>query len=787
MPFTSPLKIICRHFHLSLSDSKRHFCRRIQFTHQPLKQLEYQTHSVSNKIHSQEKYTWQSLGEDPALLLRPTNNIYPRGWYMIELRLNSNQILHNANLYFDYGEGFNQEKALVLPLESQKVAKRICFLPKIPKLIRFDPTESQCKFSIRQLDFVKVTKRFALGRIRKKLRSKHPDYLLCPFKKLIKKLRNEAQDTDSSLDQIYLDKYSECFKAHKTSNSYADWISNSETPVFSNNCEIQRKINELNYKPLISLLVPVFNTEERFLRRCIESVIVQSYPHWELCVADDASSDRHVREILQTYAIHDPRIKLFFREENGHISEASNSALSIAIGDYVGLLDHDDELSQQALFSVINTLNQQSDARIIYSDEDKIDADGNRFEPHFKSDWNPDLLLSQNYISHLCVYKRDLIYTAGCFRKGFEGSQDYDLLLRAVKLVLPGQIVHIPQVLYHWRMLKGSTAWDAAEKSYTTETGIKALRDYFAEPIKNVSVTQAVAPNTYKITWPIPDPPPLVSLLIPTRNGFDLLARCLSSILEKTTYPSYEIIILDNRTTDPQTLEYLASFGDSYRVRVLRYDRSFNYSAINNFGVDEARGTIIGLINNDIEVISPDWLTEMVSHACRPEIGCVGAKLYYGNDTVQHAGVITGLGGVAGHSHKYYPKDAPGYFYRLQLVQNLSAVTGAALLVRKAVYEQVGGLNENHLTVAFNDVDFCLRVGQAGYRNLWTPYAEMYHHESASRGTEDTPEKQRRFQREVAYMKGRWGNLLSHDPAYNPNLTLDREDFSLSQLNYHHG
>jgi GT2 family glycosyltransferase len=234
-------------------------------------------------------------------------------------------------------------------------------------------------------------------------------------------------------------------------------------------------------------------------------------------------------------------------------------------------------------------------------------------------------------------------------------------------------------------------------------------------------------------------------------------------------------------------LEYLASFGDSYRVRVLRYDRSFNYSAINNFGVDEARGTIIGLINNDTEVISPDWLTEMVSHACRPEIGCVGAKLYYGNDTVQHAGVITGLGGVAGHSHKYYPKDAPGYFYRLQLVQNLSAVTGAALLVRKAVYEQVGGLNENHLAVAFNDVDFCLRVGQAGYRNLWTPYAEMYHHESASRGTEDTPEKQRRFQREVAYMKGRWGNLLSQDPAYNPNLTLDREDFSLSQLNYHHG
>ncbi len=562
-----------------------------------------------------------------------------------------------------------------------------------------------------------------------------------------------------------------------SSQSYQEWINNHE--VVTASLALQN-IKDFKYKPLISIIVPVYNPEKQLLIECIESVIKQSYDNWELCLADDKSPNKDVREVLEEYTVKDKRIKVVFREENGHISEASNSALEVATGEWSALLDHDDELHVHALYHVVEVLNQKPKTELIYSDEDKIDEDGVRSGPHFKADWNLDLLYSQNYVSHLGVYKTDIINKIGGFRKGYEGSQDFDLLLRYSREIDQANVVHIPKVLYHWRMVEGSTALASEEKTYTTDAGIKALQDHFEALNKDVTVEKGAGANMYKVNWQIADEP-LVSLIIPTYNGYDITKQAIDSILEKTTYQNYEILLVDNNSNDPIALEYFEELDEHEKITVLRYPYPFNYSAINNFAAKQAKGTIIGLVNNDVEVITPDWLTEMVSHAQREDVGCVGAMLYFENDTIQHAGVICGLGGVAGHSHKYFPRDHPGYFYRLKLVQNLSAVTAACLLVRKSVFDEVNGLNEDDLKVAFNDVDFCLKVQAAGYRNLWTPYAELYHYESISRGAEDNPEKVARFNKEVDYMKDIWGTDKQSDPCYSPNLSLEREDFSVGK------
>ncbi|HAX4944186.1 TPA: glycosyltransferase family 2 protein, partial [Escherichia coli] len=532
--------------------------------------------------------------------------------------------------------------------------------------------------------------------------------------------------------------------------------------------------------PVISVVMPVYNPAEIYLRACLDSVIAQSYPYWELCIADDKSPKEHVQRVLREYEAKDKRIKVVYRQQNGHISAASNSALEIAKGDFVALLDHDDALPEHALLFMAQAICAQPETQILYSDEDKLNGRGERFDPHFKSDWNPDLFFSQNYVSHLGVYRRNLLQKIGGFRLGVEGSQDQDLLLRCLPHVQADQIVHIPRVLYHWRTIEGSTALASGEKSYTTDAGIKALRDYFAVQQPGVEIDAGLVPNTYRVRYPIPAPAPLVSLLIPTRDRRSLTETAVRSILEKSTYTNFEILILDNGSVEADTLDFFRDIQlEDRRVKVLAYDFPFNYSAINNFGARHAKGSVIGLVNNDVEVINPEWLTEMVSQCLRPEIGCVGAKLYYSNDTLQHGGVILGIGGVGGHSHKHFPRHHPGYFSRLLLTQSLSAVTAACLLVRKEIFEKVSGLDEKNLTVAFNDVDFCLEVRKAGYRNLWTPYAELYHYESISRGAEDSLEKIARFAQEVNFMKIKWGLELEHDPFYNINLTRIHENFSL--------
>lgn len=564
--------------------------------------------------------------------------------------------------------------------------------------------------------------------------------------------------------------------AHK---NYEDWLANNE---IESSEEIKKCICEFSSNPLISIIVPIYNPEKALLEACIESVLAQSYENWELCLADDKSTNSYVREVLETYQAQDKRIKVTFRENNGHISAASNSALELVTGEWIALLDHDDLLQQHALFYVVKALNEQPDTSFIYSDEDKVDKYGTRSDPHFKSDWNLDLFYSQNYVSHLGVYQTEVVKKIGGFRKGYEGSQDYDLLLRYSREIDQANIVHIPRVLYHWRMVEGSTAMGAGEKTYTTDAGIKALKDHFKALSQKVTVGQGKHANIYKVDWPsvgVDGKEPLVSLIMPTYNGRDITKRAIDSILEKSTYENFEILLVDNNSDDPKALSYFDEVAQHPKVTLLKYPHPFNYSAINNFAASKANGSILGLINNDVEVITPNWLTEMVSHAQREDIGCVGAMLYYDNDTIQHAGVIIGIAGVAGHSHKYLARGANGYFSRLNIVQNISAVTGACLVIRKEIFDEVNGLNAEDLTIAFNDVDFCLKVLQAGYRNVWTPYAELYHYESISRGREDNVVKIARFNKEIEYMKETWDTANQLDPYYNCNLTLAREDFSL--------
>ncbi|MFK3708853.1 glycosyltransferase [Leclercia adecarboxylata] len=721
-------------------------------------------------------YGWKSEGDDPYFILDlehlPQTG---KGWYQVNLTLNCSGKQGLAKFYLDTGKGFNEIDTVILPYRKSIPASRLFFLESPLVALRFDPLDQECAFSIDQFEITAISdihvEQALLARIHKEHQS-YRDVTLSLLKESF------AQNNGNLSIERLSTAYNETFSIPAL--DYEEWIETVEIPSLPSKDDVKTILSTMTKPPVISVVMPVYNPAEIYLRACIDSVLEQSYPYWELCMADDKSPKEHVQRVLREYEAKDPRIKVVYRQQNGHISAASNSALEIATGDFVALLDHDDALPEHALLFMAQSIHNQPNIRILYSDEDKLNAKGERFEPHFKSDWNPDLFFSQNYVSHLGVYQHELLKKIGGFRLGVEGSQDQDLLLRCLPHVQPEQIVHIPRVLYHWRTVEGSTALASGEKSYTTDAGIKALQDYFAIRQPGVEVEAGRVPNTYRVRYPIPEPAPLVSLLIPTRDRRSLTETAVRSILEKSTYTNYEILILDNGSVEAETLEFFNQIQhEDHRVKVLAYDYPFNYSAINNFGARHAKGTIIGLVNNDIEVINPDWLTEMVSHSLRPEIGCVGAKLYYPNDTLQHGGVILGIGGVANHSHKNFSRTHPGYFARLLCIQNYSAVTAACLLIRKEIFHAVKGLDEENLKVAFNDVDFCLKVREAGYRNLWTPYAELYHYESISRGAEDSPEKIARFTSEVDFMKAKWREKLEIDPFYSQNLTKTREDFSI--------
>jgi len=530
-----------------------------------------------------------------------------------------------------------------------------------------------------------------------------------------------------------------------------------------------------------SIITPLYNTPEVFLREMIESVINQSYSNWEICLADGSDDKhRHVEKICKEYEKKDSRIIYKKLIKNEGISDNTNQAIAIATGDYFAMLDHDDILHASALYEVMNVICEKN-ADLVYTDEaifsqgaktSNIDIKG----IHFKCDFASDTLRSQNYMTHFCCYSHKLFEKVGGYESRFDGSQDYDMILRLVEVAT--SIVHIPKILYYWRAHDTSVAdGNLSAKSYAIASAKAAIGKHLERIGLSATVLDSEIIGMYKINYDIKDEP-LISIIIPNKDHIDDLKQCINSIFSKSSYKNFELIIVENNSTSATTFEYYKTLEDNERIKVVSWDGVFNYPAINNFGVSHAKGDYILLLNNDTEVITPDWLQEMLMFAQRPDVGAVGAKLYYPDDTIQHAGVIVGLGGVAGHSHKYFHRSNPGYMSRLKIAQNLTAVTAACMMIRRDVYEEVGGLDEK-FSVAFNDVDLCMRIRKKGYLVVFTPFAELYHYESKSRGIEDTPEKQARFSNEVQLFQTRWAKELEDgDPYYNPNLTLDREDFS---------
>ncbi len=556
--------------------------------------------------------------------------------------------------------------------------------------------------------------------------------------------------------------------------AYQKWIKNHENYKKQ---EVKQKIHKFMIKPKISILVPVYNVEERWLKRCIESVINQYYENWELCIADDNSTLTYIKPLLSAYQKADSRIKVVFRDKNGHISRATNSALEIATGEYIALLDNDDELAPFALYEVVKHINEHPESDLIYSDEDKTDLKGIRRDPHFKPDYSPDTLLSSNYISHLGIYRRSLVIKAGGFRTGYEGSQDYDLVLRFVEMT--DKIYHIPKILYHWRMVEGSTALMSASKSYAYEAGFRALNDAINRRNLLANVKYHGEVPYYVMEYDVLSDD-FVSIIIPTKDNGDILDKCLYSIYTKTQRIKYEIIIVDNGSTEENTFKVFSKYREIFPdFQILTLDIPFNYSKLNNEAVKLTKGNYILLLNNDIEVITHDWLKIMVGYARQKHIGAVGAKLLYPDDTIQHGGVILGVGGVANHAFLNHDRNSPGYYARLKVPYNYSAVTGACLAVKKDKYLEAGGLDEN-LMVAFNDIDFNLKLLKIGYYNVFLPQVELYHYESKSRGKDDTNEKLKRFNNEVKYMVSKWGDILSKDPFYNPNLSYQTTNFRIN-------
>ncbi len=734
--------------------------------------------TLYNNIHGEP--FWRAFTCDPVFLTVELPLPIAPGWYEVKVNLESiNGLLAGPRLYMPDDDGhFSEARAIELILADDHYVGRF-YLPRQAARLRFDPSIYPCDFTCGPLQLTPVkgpaSWRASLERVAQ---------FQLPSTRLFRQwCRTGWQLLTRKGPMALLRGMYETWLIQTTTNqsgssAYADWFKAFAEPDATQVQAMALACEKFASQPVISLITPVYNTPEPFLRAAIDSVLAQIYPHWELCLADDASTAPHVRQVLAEYAARDERIKVTTRDQNGHISVASNTALKSATGQFIALFDHDDTLTPDALFWVVHELNQHPDAALIYSDEDKLNYDGQPANPYFKCDWNYDLFLSHNLITHLGVYRADIFKSIGGFRQGFEGAQDYDLALRFIEQISPSQIRHIPRVLYHWRMLPGSTAVGAGEKNYAAERARLAVQEHLSRQHIQASVTTLPDRAVQRVQYEVLEPAPKVSIIIPTRNARQLVQQCIESIHAKTTYANFEILLVDNGSDEPESLAYFSQLAQQSQVRLLKDPGVFNFSRINNDAARAATGDYVVFLNNDIEVITPGWLTELVSHAQRPGVGAVGAKLWYPNNTIQHAGLVL-VAGLAGHAHLGKPRGDDGYFGRASLTQSYVAVTGACLCMSRALFDTIGGFDET-LAVAFNDVDLCLRLHDRGYRNVYTPFAELYHHESASRGYEDTPEKKARFEKEATILRERWLPLLINDPFYNPNLSLTGEPFTLA-------
>ena len=548
--------------------------------------------------------------------------------------------------------------------------------------------------------------------------------------------------------------------------------------------ELEKQRHEkFEYQPKISIVVPLYKTPEKYLRQLVGSVREQTYPNWELCLSDGSGESSPLSRLLDELERSDKRIRVVRNGRALRIAENTNAGMEAATGDFIAFADHDDVLTPHALYQCVKALNENREIRLLYSDEDKMSMDGHKFfQPHFKPDYNPDLLCTVNYICHLFVVRRDVVDQVGLFRPEFDGAQDYDFIFRCVEAVKPEEIYHITKILYHWRCHEDSTAENPESKTYAFEAGKRAIEAHYERTGIRAEVFQGEFPGLYRTKF-IRDHDPLISIIIPNKDHTDDLKRCMDSIDRKSTYQNYEYIIVENNSTEEKTFRFYKELEENNpKARVVYWDREFNYSAINNYGASFAKGEYLLLLNNDTEIINEDCLEELLGYCMRGDVGAVGARMYYEDDTIQHAGVVIGFGGIAGHCFVLQPRGTTGYCHRIICAQDYSAVTAACMMVKKSAFDQVGGLTEE-LAVAFNDIDFCMKLRAAGYLIVYNPYAELYHYESKSRGLEDTPEKVARFNKEIATFEKRWPDIMRDgDPYYNPNLTLKSQDFSLKRI-----
>ncbi len=552
--------------------------------------------------------------------------------------------------------------------------------------------------------------------------------------------------------------------------SYAAWLA-AHRLTDQDRQQIAAEMATWTAPPLISVLLPVYNSRPVWLRACLDSVLAQLYPHWELCIADDASTDPQMRAILAEYAGRDSRIKVIYRPTNGHVVAATNSALAVAAGQFVAFLDHDDLLTEHALYLVAAAIIECPDAAILYSDADRCDERGRRSNPSFKPGWSPDLLRAHNYINHLTVMRTELVRSVGGLRVGLEGAQDHDLLLRVSERVPAAAIHHIPHVLYHWRIHPASLGRGQHSRAATIAASHQVVADCLARREVDAEVTAISArPFRHRVRYSLPDPPPLVSVIIPTRDRLDLLRVAVTGVREVTDYPAVELIVVDNDSREPDTLAYLEELNQLPDCQVLRQAGPFNYATLNNVAAGVAQGEVLCFLNNDVVITQAGWLAELVSQALRPEIGAVGPLLRYGDGRVQQAGIILGTGVIGRPALHQLPGSAAPSAFALQEIRNVAALTGACLVLRREPFQQVGGFDEQ-LAVAYNDIDLCLKLRAAGYWLLCTPFAELVHLGSASRGAEDSPEKQARLQRETGYLRAKWGAFATSDPFSNLNLS----------------
>ena len=581
---------------------------------------------------------------------------------------------------------------------------------------------------------------------------------------------------------------------------YGGWIKYNEPK----DADLKKQMSvKFELEPKISVVVPMYNTKEKFFKELIKCMMDQTYSNWELCLADGSPKQN---ENLKKYYEQDERIKYKFLNGNLGIAGNSNAAIEMATGDYIALLDHDDVLADYALYEIVYNLNKFPNAEFLYSDEDKIDENGNRYDAYFKPDFAPDTLRCQNYICHFSVFKKELLEKLGGFRENYDGAQDYDIFLRMSEITDPKNISHVPKILYHWRVHNESTAkLNSNAKNYAFEAGKKAIEDHLKRIGLDGTVSEGCIDGIYRVDYKVIGEPK-VSIVIPNKDGKDILEVCINSIIEKTTYKNYEIVISENNSETEEIYEYYKTLLNNETIKIANYNTGklitkeeecsleytnnnrrkvkpgFNYSAVINFGVRNTTGEYVIQLNNDTELITENWLELMLGFCQRKDVGAVGVKLYFPDETIQHAGIIVGIGGIAGNRFKSIPKSGHGYFAKESMIENLSAVTAACIMTPKAIYDEVGWMDEE-LAVAFNDVDFCLKIREKGYLIVYNPFVEFWHYESKTRGQEDSPAKIKRFQGEMSRFEQRWPEILdSGDPYYNINLSLDTEVYHMKNI-----